>query len=228
MLRSLVGSEMCIRDRIEVQGGSAEGKTALESDIAMTFAEGLETATTDATKLGFSVLDSTMSVSERALRDMWTIREDLPVKLGSIGDCLPYDVCFPLDKFYASVDFARETIVEEMGVKQGKNSAKIEQMLREELIVTGYGHFGDGNVHLNIVDITPDRRYNDYLHNSLSSRIYKHCVGAGGSVSAEHGIGLLKKSYVESSRSPQWYAMMVAIKKGLDPAGIMNPYKMFV
>lgn len=214
---------------IEVQGGSAEGTTAIESGPAVVFSEGLATASSssETPAHGFTVIDSTVSLSERALKDMWTIREDLPVKLGAIGDCLPYDVCFPLDKFYASVDFARATVVEELGVKQGKNAAKIEQMLREELIVTGYGHFGDGNVHLNIVDITPDHRYKDYLHNSLSSRIYKHCVQAGGSVSAEHGIGLLKNSYVESSRSPQWYAMMLAIKKGLDPAGIMNPYKMF-
>lgn len=94
--------------------------------------------------------------------------------------------------------------------------------------VVWFGHIGDGNLHINV--LKPDGLDNDefvrqceQVTKLLAQSLQRH----DGSISAEHGIGLVKKAYLESTRSPAEIAVMRGIKQVLDPKGLMNPGKVF-
>jgi len=90
-----------------------------------------------------------------------------------------------------------------------------------------YGHIGDGNVHLNI--LKPDAMAIDEFQarcGKVSEGVFDVVERLGGSISAEHGVGLLKKPYLRYSRSESEIALMGQLKRVFDPAGIMNPGKM--
>ena len=93
--------------------------------------------------------------------------------------------------------------------------------------VCWYGHIGDGNLHLNI--LKPDELSIEEFYGNcaqISPQIFKMVQDAGGSISAEHGVGTLKAEYLGFSRSPEQIAMMRGLKAVFDPAGIMNPGKL--
>ena len=100
------------------------------------------------------------------------------------------------------------------------------QSEKDSIDVTGYGHIGDGNLHLNICVPGYD---NIDLINRLSdiidSFVFNYVRQAKGSVSAEHGVGLQKAQYLNYSKSKEMIHYMKEIKKVFDPNGIMNPYK---
>lgn len=152
-----------------------------------------------------------LSLSEAQKDKLWNIREDVPVLLASSGDILKFDVSFPLDKFYAIVPYTRELVY-------GKG-----KLPPEEVWVVGYGHFGDGNIHLNVIDIS--HKHGVALEKLLYPAVYEFCGNHGGSISAEHGVGLQKRDYMPISRSPACIAQMRELKKMMDPLGILNPYK---
>ncbi|HEX6424723.1 MAG TPA: FAD-binding oxidoreductase [Acidimicrobiales bacterium] len=83
-----------------------------------------------------------------------------------------------------------------------------------------FGHVGDGNVHVNVVGPPADDEEVDDVVLGL-------VVARGGSISAEHGIGTLKRRWLERDRSPAEVAAMRAIKAALDPDGILNPAVLF-
>ena len=86
-----------------------------------------------------------------------------------------------------------------------------------------FGHIGDGNIHFAIT--VPDR--DDAINRAVEAAVYEPLQPFGGSVSAEHGIGLEKKPYLEISRSATEIALMRQLKHALDPNGILNPGKIF-
>ena len=97
-----------------------------------------------------------------------------------------------------------------------------------EFDVVWFGHIGDGNLHINI--LKPDDLAQDAFVADCErvTKLLAQVLGAhGGSISAEHGIGLVKKPYLSSTRSQAEIAVMRGIKAVLDPAGIMNPGKLF-
>jgi len=91
-----------------------------------------------------------------------------------------------------------------------------------------YGHIGDGNLHLNI--LKPDELAEDAFGAGcarVSEELAALVKDFGGSISAEHGVGLLKKPFLLSTRSATEVGLMRQVKKVFDPAGIMNPGKIF-
>jgi FAD/FMN-containing dehydrogenase len=94
--------------------------------------------------------------------------------------------------------------------------------------VVWFGHIGDGNLHINVLkpDDTGDA---DFVHQCEHvTRLLAQALDAhGGSISAEHGIGLVKKPYLLGTRSAQEIELMRGIKRVLDPKGLMNPGKVF-
>ncbi|PCH67962.1 MAG: FAD-binding oxidoreductase [Bacteroidetes bacterium] len=90
-----------------------------------------------------------------------------------------------------------------------------------------YGHAGDGNLHVNIVkgDLEGDE-WKEKL-NSAATKIFKLCVELGGTISGEHGIGLLQKEYMNIPFDKVQINLMKGIKNVFDPNGIMNPGKIF-
>ena len=94
--------------------------------------------------------------------------------------------------------------------------------------VIWFGHIGDGNLHINILkplDLAQDSFVEacERVTKQLAQVLKTH----GGSISAEHGIGLVKKPYLSSTRSDAEITVMRGIKAVLDPNGIMNPGKLF-
>jgi len=91
-----------------------------------------------------------------------------------------------------------------------------------------FGHLGDGNLHINVMKpsaMDPEEFW-DGCH-VADVLLYELLHKFGGSVSAEHGIGLLKKSALGFSRGPNEVNTMRMIKKAVDPQGLLNPGKVF-
>lgn len=94
--------------------------------------------------------------------------------------------------------------------------------------VVTYGHIGDGNLHINILkpaDMADELFFSECK--SQDPELFKIVQKYRGSISAEHGVGLLKKGFLEFSRSKEEINYMRAIKKNFDPNGILNPGKIF-
>ena len=91
-----------------------------------------------------------------------------------------------------------------------------------------YGHIGDGNVHVNILRPEGESQSDfDERCNTITDTVSKLAGDMGGSASAEHGIGLLKAPWLSTTRSGPEIDMMKGIKTLFDPAGILNPGKLF-
>ncbi len=87
----------------------------------------------------------------------------------------------------------------------------------------GYGHIGDSNIHINVT--VPNKEDIDTVMDLLEPYIYEYLHSVQGSISAEHGIGLMKPSKLHYSKSDEMIDYMKRIKKVFDPEGILNPYK---
>ena len=97
-----------------------------------------------------------------------------------------------------------------------------------EFKIVWFGHIGDGNVHLNI--LKPEDWSIDAFKSKcdqVSPKIFELVSKYQGSVSAEHGIGLLKKAFLQYSRSPLEIDIMRSIRHAFDPHDILNPGKIF-
>jgi FAD/FMN-containing dehydrogenase len=158
------------------------------------------------------VLDGTLAENATQARVLWSLREGISESLSATG--LPHknDVALPiaeLPAFCAALDalFAKEWPGFEVCV---------------------FGHVGDGNLHVNVMkpDAMPVSEFLE--HAKAGDRAMFELVRAHhGSISAEHGIGLLKKPYLSYSRTPEELAMLRAIKRALDPQNLLNPGKIF-
>jgi FAD/FMN-containing dehydrogenase len=94
--------------------------------------------------------------------------------------------------------------------------------------VIWFGHIGDGNLHINVLrphdlDEPAFLARCEQVTRLLANTLHCH----GGSISAEHGIGLVKRAYLESTRSAAEIALMRGVRKVFDPRGILNPGKLF-
>jgi len=110
-------------------------------------------------------------------------------------------------------------------VEQPRGDELLEK-LRPEATLVAFGHVGDGNLHYNVSlphDLTPDEYASDGKR--ITGAIYDLVAELGGSFSAEHGVGQLKRSYLAEYRSGPEYDLMRTLKKTLDPANILNPGK---
>ena len=94
--------------------------------------------------------------------------------------------------------------------------------------VVWFGHIGDGNMHINVLKPKELSR-EKFLERcaGVNDLLFGVIKNLGGSISAEHGVGLVKKPYLSFSRSPAEISMMRGIKKVFDPDSIMNPGKIF-
>ena len=90
-----------------------------------------------------------------------------------------------------------------------------------------YGHAGDGNLHINILrDDLSDQVWSEELNKAIRE-LFDVVVAMGGTLSGEHGIGLVQKDFMDIAFSPDELSVLKMIKNGFDPKGIMNPGKMF-
>lgn len=140
--------------------------------------------------------------------DIWAVRESPAEFTKVIGPIIPFDVSVPTSRIANSV-------------------TDIERAIKArwpDALALFFGHIGDNNVHL-VVNIPSagDRQ----PEKEIKAVVYDLVRTAGGTVSAEHGIGAIKRDYLQYSRSDTQIAMMQSIKNVLDPRGILNPKKSF-
>ncbi|XP_062145163.1 D-2-hydroxyglutarate dehydrogenase, mitochondrial [Alnus glutinosa] len=151
---------------------------------------------------GGLISDGVLAQDINQASSFWRIREGVAEALMKAGAVYKYDLSLPVEKMY--------NLVEEMRIKVG-SSAK----------VIGYGHLGDGNLHLNVS--TP--QYDDMILAQIEPFVYEWTSKHHGSISAEHGLGLMKANKIFYSKSHKTVQLMASIKKLMDPNGILNPYK---
>ena len=118
--------------------------------------------------------------------------------------------------------------MEDVGVPRGRVPemlAAIERVAQEQgLTIATFGHVGDGNLHPNIILERGDPDGEAKLKRATDA-LYLAAIALGGTVTAEHGIGLSRRDFLEPQRGAAAVAMMWAIKDALDPLGILNPGK---
>jgi len=152
------------------------------------------------------VSDAVVAQSAAQAAALWRVREDVPSALLREGHVYKYDVSLPLPRLYELVEATRRRVAP-LGAR-----------------VSGFGHVGDGNLHLNAV--TPgEGQLRREVREALEPFVYEWVGAAGGSVSAEHGIGATKRHVLHFSKSAAMIELMRKTKRLLDPHGILNPNK---
>jgi FAD/FMN-containing dehydrogenase len=152
-----------------------------------------------------TISDVTLANSENERRGIWAIREDV-WQVKNIAPLLTFDVSLPIENMRAY----SEEVCAAVTSLAGENRAFV------------FGHMADGNLHLVIAagdDAVTRARVEDI--------VYRPLAAIGGSVSAEHGIGLEKRAYLPLSRTAAEISTMRLLKQALDPKGILNPGKVF-
>ncbi|XP_056265074.1 D-2-hydroxyglutarate dehydrogenase, mitochondrial isoform X2 [Pseudoliparis swirei] len=149
------------------------------------------------------VTDGTAATEDSKIKALWAMRERVTEALTHDGFTYKDHVSLPLERIYQLVTDLREHL-------GGRAKS-----------VVGYGHVGDGNLHLNITSPAKDPA----LLAAIEPFVYEWTASCRGSVSAEHGLGLKKRNYIYYSKPRPVVALMGDIKAMLDPKGILNPYK---
>lgn len=160
------------------------------------------------------VVDGTVSQDEAQLKTLWTWREGIAEASQQFGGVYKYDVSLPLDSLYKLVEETQERL-------KSFSLASTEDESKPVYEAIGYGHIGDGNLHLNVAV----REYNKEVEKALEPFVYEFIEKHNGSISAEHGLGFQKKNYIGYSKSEVEIKMMKELKNHYDPNGILNPYK---
>ena len=180
---------------------TAREQSTAEEDLEAFLAECLE---------GGIVLDGAAARSRAQREAFWALRHNISEAQRIGGASIKHDIAVPVSRIG---DFLRE-------------ATRFVETMVPGVRVVPFGHLGDGNLHFNLSQpegMAPQRFLD--LWPTLSREVHAIAARLGGSFSAEHGIGLLKAPELQRLRGGVELDVMRAIKKVLDPAGIMNPGK---
>lgn len=154
--------------------------------------------------------DAVVATSVAQSAALWQVREHIPLAQARAGKNIKHDISLPVSR-----------IAEFIAVTGPKLDAAFPGC---QLVC--FGHLGDGNLHYNVAPPAGVSNEDFLLNQDKVNRVVYDSVEAfGGSISAEHGIGALKREELARYKSPVELNMMRAIKAALDPLGIMNPGK---
>ena len=176
-------------------------------DLNLAFEELVAAATGDGT-----VIDGTIAASEAQRAALWRLREGIPIAMIETPGALKSDTAVPIAAIPEFIKRARAAV---------------------NLVVPGcrpipFGHVGDGNIHFNVL---PPAGANAQTFaarwGELTRAIEDVALTLGGTVSAEHGIGLMKRDGFRRMRSQAERDAMKALKETFDPRNIFNPGKIF-
>ena len=141
-------------------------------------------------------------------KSFWTIRESIPLSKRAYGTSINHDVSVPVSQIPSFLEATQTAILD----------------LSPSAEIVAFGHVGDGNLHYSACE--PKNATRPILSNSaakITEIVHDQAMAFGGSISAEHGVGRLKRDELEEIRPKAATQAMKAIKKALDPVGIMNP-----
>ena len=173
----------------------AEGAALAETLLASAFEKDL-------------ILDAVIAQNETQASQILSIRENMSAGQKFLGGSIKFDITVPLNRipaFFEKADAAMEAQIS--GCRP-----------------VGFGHFGDGNIHYNIAQPIGMGKQEFLDHwQAVSETIFDIVGEFEGSISAEHGIGIMKKADLAKRADPVKLAMLKSIKQALDPDNIMNP-----
>lgn len=187
---------------IEAATGDADGEppaATLERLLGAAMAAGL-------------LADAVIAASEAQAEAFWRIRDSISEAERADGPAAQHDISVPVAAMPAfMIDAARAVETAFPGTR-----------------ASGFGHLGDGNIHFHVR--APAGEESDHWYAQTAPAVTRFVddlvVVAGGSISAEHGIGQMKRAELERVSPPARMAFLRAIKQAIDPAGIMNPGKL--
>ena len=152
--------------------------------------------------------DTAIATSLEQANAMWHLREAIPLAQAAEGPNIKHDIALPVSAVSAFV-------------------ASTDATLRRAfpgIRLVDFGHLGDGNLHYN-VQCPEGANAAEFLRHEaeVNALVYDAVEAFAGSISAEHGIGSLKREHLAARKSPVALAMMQSIKRALDPTGVLNP-----
>lgn len=183
---------------LEIEAGKA-GQAAIEPVLESLFEDGL-------------IADAVIATTAAEFADFWSHRENISESIAKAGFAHKNDISIPIDLLSSFIDALDTLIARE----------------KSDFLCIVFGHIADGNLHLNYLasqnaDLAKFRTNAKAFEKKVFDLVKRH----SGSISAEHGIGLLKKNDLLFSRSASEISIMRGIKQVLDPKQLMNPGKIF-
>ncbi|WP_151447674.1 FAD-binding oxidoreductase [Lacisediminimonas profundi] len=153
--------------------------------------------------------DAVVAENLQQSHDIWHLRETITLAQAQEGLNVRHDIALPISRIPAFCDATDQAIAQAFpGIR-----------------LVNFGHLGDGNLHYNF--LAPEQADSTSwirLHEGrITSMVYAAATGHGGSISAEHGIGIVKRDALMLHKSPVAMNLMNAIKNALDPNGLLNP-----
>jgi len=184
-----------------VQADDPAAQSALSEQLQGALAEAIERGT---------ARDATIARSESQAAELWALRENIPDAQRRAGHNIKHDISLPVSSIPAFLTQAKRAL---------------DAALPGVGYVT-FGHLGDGNLHYNLVPV-PDGQGDAFAAATAQANriVYDLVARCGGSFSAEHGIGQLKRDELVRYRQPVEIDLMQRIKRALDPDGLLNPGK---
>ena len=157
------------------------------------------------------ILDCAIAKNETEGKRMWEMRENMTESQVHEGRNIKHDVSIPISRMADFITAADAALV------------KVYPGVRP----ISFGHVGDGNLHYNIAHPLDKFTEESWMHEWEKINLIVHDIVAtfNGSISAEHGIGQLKREEIKRYKAPLELAVMRSIKAALDPQNIMNPGK---
>lgn len=156
--------------------------------------------------------DAVIAENSSQTRQFWMLRENVSEALRKQGSTFHFDISVPLSliaEFLESMDPRIKAI-------------------SSEIIIAPFGHLGDGNLHYNMYcPSSNDPVAHAQIRKQIQDLVYGEVTRLNGSISAEHGIGVERKTELKKYKQPEAIAFMQSIKKAIDPKNIMNPGKIF-
>jgi FAD/FMN-containing dehydrogenase len=180
----------------DTQGGTAVGDM-------------LEATLGDAIESGLA-FDAVVAASVEQAKNLWALRENVSEAQAAEGQNIKHDISIPISRIGEFIEVT---------------DAKLAAAFAGVRMVT-FGHLGDGNLHYNVTHPEGGDEAAFVARTDDVNRIVHDSVAAfGGSISAEHGIGQYKRDQLVRYKSPVEIELMRAVKRAVDPLGIMNPGK---
>ncbi|NNC47436.1 MAG: FAD-binding oxidoreductase [Sphingomonas sp.] len=158
------------------------------------------------------IADATIAASDAQSEALWRIRDSLSdAEKAYYGVATQHDVSVPVDAMPAFLEEVKQVVEAQW----------------PGVMVSGFGHLGDGNIHLHVRAM---KRGNDDWREqeapAIERRVHDLVTAHGGSISAEHGIGQMKRDELARLGEPARLAFLRSIKAAFDPDGLMNPGKL--
>lgn len=184
---------------VELSGGGEDG--ALRQSL-----EGYLAGVLD----GEHCSDGVLAQSGEQARQLWALRENISEAQRIEGISIKHDVSLPISRIAGFLDEAGAALAARW----------------PGLRVVAFGHVGDGNLHYNLsMPVSGDNASLVAAQAEVNEVVHDLVHACGGSISAEHGLGQLKREEILRYKSPVEMEMMRAVKRALDPQGLMNPGK---